>query len=126
MWAEKFKKEGFFQLTSSDLISHLQNGKKLSQIASGCIGVWPKTTKMYTGNPSQPLILIFIPEIAIKTSLNTSRNDNKISQIQIMAILMANQANWYNKKGSNWEIVLLKSQKGLENLFWYLDIDFKA
>ena len=66
---------------------------------------------MYTGNPSQPLILIFIPEIAIKTSLNTSRNDNKISQIQIMAILMPEMVKQSNKKGSKWKSLLLRITK---------------
>ena len=121
----EIKKRRVFQLTSSDLILHLKNGKKLSQIGPGCIGVFPKTTKICTGNPSQPLILIFIPEIAIKTSLNTSRNDNKISQIQIMAILMVNRANSTTKKDQNNKFYYLHYIKGLENLFWYLDIDFK-
>ena len=63
--------------------------------------MFPKNIEICKGNLSQSLILIFIQESGIKSILNTSRNDNKISQIQIKAILMANQANWYNKKVSN-------------------------
>ena len=110
MWAEKLKR-GFFSVDFKCPYFEPKKGKNLSQIEAGCIDVWPKIANICTGNPSQPLILIFIPEIAIKTSLNASRNDSKISQIQMTAILMANQAYWYNKNGSNWEIVLLTAQK---------------
>ena len=62
-------------------------------------------TKNHKNMHKQPFLTFNIdifPDIDIKTSLNTSRNDNKISQIQIMAILIVNRANWYNRKGSNW------------------------
>ena len=63
-----------------------------------------RETKNHKNMHREPFLTFnidFLPEIAIKTTLNTSRNNNKISQIQIRAILMVNRANWYNKKGSN-------------------------
>ena len=47
-----------------------------------------KFTKTVWANHSDPWILLFVPKIATETSLNAFQNANKISQIQIKAILM--------------------------------------
>ena len=87
--------------------------------------MFPKIIEICKGNLSQSLILIFIQESGIKSILNTSRNDNKISQIQITAILMANGQAGITKKDQIDIFYYLHYLKGLESLFWYLNIDFK-
>ena len=59
-----------------------------------------KNHKKATANLSGPWTLFFLPKFANQTSLNMFQNRNRISKIQLTAILMSKLAQFLNKKGS--------------------------
>ena len=70
-----------------------------------------KSQKKANANLSGPWILLFVPKFANPTSLNMFQNCNRISKIQLMAILMSKLAQFLNKKAQLEDFYCQTSQK---------------